>query len=73
MSTNEFPGQFTVKIGDALIPVAVSPDADSLEDAALQAAVAARESLLNAKAIVTDSNTGETYTFSRRDMEEFWA
>lgn len=64
---------FTVKIGDALIPVSGSPDADSLEDAALQAAVAARESLLNAKAVVTNSETGEVLTFSRRDMEEFWA
>ena len=64
---------FTVEIGGAAIPVLGPGDDESPESAALGAAVAARESLLNAKAIVTDSATGATYTFSRRDMEEFWA
>ena len=50
-----------------------SGETDVSRDVALSAAVAARESLLSADAVVEDTLTGEISTFTSTEMEEFWA
>lgn len=71
--SNHFESQFNVRIGNfPTIPVGIE-GADSLEDAALQAAVAAWEQIKVSKVTVFDLDSGYSYTFSQRDIEEFWA